>query len=226
MGNRTEPVAQSEPTPTFESSGEQMDVRDVHAAIMRERSEPMEGHEPTPLWLVTLIGVLLFWGGFYMQRYSGGFKPLVFDERSSGQMPQAQGPIKVDMVTLGKRTFQNTCQACHQETGLGLPGQYPPLAGSEWVGAADPSRIIRIVLDGFSGPVQVKGQAFNNTMVPWRNTFTDQQIAAVLTYVRQGWGNKAAPVSEDQVKAIREQTKGHAGRPWSMGELEQVTLKK
>ena len=220
------PITGQTSSPTFEDSAEDVDVREIHAAILREHAEPREGREPTPLWLITLIGVVLFWSGFYLQRYSGGFKPLVFDEHATGEPTagMAQPAGKVDMVALGRRTFQNTCQACHQENGLGVPGQFPPLAGSEWVLAGNPSRIIRIVLDGFTGPVSVKGQAFSSAMVPWRDTLTDQQIAAALTYVRQAWGNQAAPVTEAQVKTLRDQTKVRAGTAWTATDLQQVSL--
>lgn len=209
----------SQPAPEGE-----IDVRGTHAAIMREHHEPLEGREPTPLWLVTMIGVIVFCSGFYLANYSGGFKPLVFDEKSGSLTPsKPAGPV--DMVALGKRTFQNTCQACHQETGLGLPGLYPPLAGSDWVQASDPSRIIRIVLDGLHGPVLVKGETFNNIMVPWRGALSDQQMAAVLTYVRQAWGNKAAAVNESEIKEIREATRERGGQPWTPPELEKIPLK-
>jgi mono/diheme cytochrome c family protein len=213
-------------SPTFEDSAERVDVREIHAAIMRERAEPREGREPTPLWLIALMGAVLFWSGFYLQRYAGGFKPLVFDERSTGAPTAvaAQPSGTVDMAAVGRRTFQNTCQACHQESGLGVPGQFPPLAGSEWVLVGDPSRVIRIALDGFTGPVSVKGQLFSNTMVPWRDTLSNQQIAAVLTYIRQAWGNRAPPVTEAQVKSIRDQTKDRAGTAWTASALQQVTL--
>ncbi len=212
------------PAPEFPDRGEQMNVREVHAAIMRELAEPQEGREPTPLWLITLIGVIVFWSGLYLQRYSGNFDPLVFDERAGGGQVTAKPAGPVDMALLGRRIFQNNCQQCHQENGLGLPGQYPPLAGSDWVHAEDPGRIIRIVLDGFTGPVEVKGQQFNNTMVPWRTVFSDQEIAAVLTHVRNSWGNKAAPVPEATVKTVREQTKSHTGTPWIAKELMEVPL--
>src|SRR5258708_3846182 len=103
----------------------------------------------------------------------------------------------------------------NQEPGLGLPGLPPPLGGSDWVNAAGPARLVRIVLDGFTGSVEINGQKFSNTMVPWRDTLSDEQIAAVLTYVRQAWGNKGAPVGADNVKAIRDKTKDHAGQPWT-----------
>jgi mono/diheme cytochrome c family protein len=99
--------------------------------------------------------------------------------------------------------FTATCSACHQATGLGQAGTFPPLAGSEWVLAPGGNRIAHIVLYGLSGPINVKGQDFNNTMLAWRETYTDEQIADVLTYIRSEWGNNAAPVDPQVVKAAR-----------------------
>ena len=65
------------------------------------------------------------------------------------------------------------------------------------------NRIAHIVLYGLSGPINVKGQDFNNTMLAWRETYTDEQIADVLTYIRSEWGNNAAPVDPQVVKAAR-----------------------
>ena len=214
------PIPNSRPA----DAGENFDVTVLHAGILeRERSEPREGLEPTPFWFVVLIVMLVFFGGYYLGRYSGGFNPLVFDENASSlpvlTAPQATGPI--DLVALGKRTFANNCVACHQDTGLGLPGIFPPLAGSEWVNAAGHARLVRIVLNGLAGPVEVKGQKFNNVMVPWRQALTDVQIASVLTYVRQAWGNKGAEVTVDAVKAIREKTKDQAGS-WSAEALSTI----
>ncbi|MCL5096886.1 MAG: cytochrome c [Candidatus Omnitrophica bacterium] len=202
---------------------EHTNVSSLHAAILREHAEPKEGREPLSVWLVAFMGALLFWGGFYLQRYSGGYKPLVYDENSFGTSPVQAGPAPpVDLYAEGKRIFADTCSKCHQLNGLGLPGQYPPLAGSEWVRAAGPARVIRIVLDGLTGPIQVKGLDFNNQMVPWRDVFSDEQIAAALTYVRgqKEWGNNASPVAPDQVAGIREKTKNRPNiGPWTPGEL-------
>ena len=197
---------------------ERYDVATIHSPILaREKAEPQEGIFPPTLWFIVMIAILVFWAGYYLGRYSGGFNPLVFDERASGLavVSPSGPPGQVDMVALGKRTFATMCSTCHQETGLGLPGQFPPLAGSDWVNAAGHARIVRIVLDGFTGSVEVNGQKFSNTMVPWRDTLGDEQIAAVLTYVGQAWGNKGTPVGVDNVKAIRDKTKDHAGQPWT-----------
>jgi mono/diheme cytochrome c family protein len=204
--------------------GEQFDVTDIHAPVLtREKPEPQEGMEPTPLWLIALMGTLLLWGGYYLGRYNGGFKPLVFDETSSGlPLVAVKPPGAVDAVALGKRTFTAMCAPCHQETGLGLPGQFPPLTGSDWVNTPGHSRLIHIVLDGLSGPIEVNGQPFNNAMVPWRDALNDEQIAAVLTYVRQAWGNQGAPVPVEAVKALRDQTKDRTSSPWTMETLNAI----
>jgi len=107
--------------------------------------------------------------------------------------------------------------ACHQPTGLGLPGAYPPLAGSEWAQGPD-ERVIRIVLDGLSGPITVKGGQFNNSMPAFGPLLRDEQIADVLTYVRSEWGNTAPAVSPDKAKEIRSAVASRSG-PWSPDEL-------
>jgi mono/diheme cytochrome c family protein len=100
---------------------------------------------------------------------------------------------------------------------------FPPLAGAEWVLEKDPSRLIRIVLDGIQGPIQVKGQAYNNAMPPWRPTLNDEEIAQVLTYVRQSWGNDASGVKPAEVAKVRKDTASRTA-PWTAAELLQIPL--
>ena len=98
------------------------------------------------------------------------------------------------------------CFARHQPTGLGLPGMFPPLASSDWVAAKKPDRIIRMVLHGFTGPITLNGKPFTSPaplMPPQGAALSDQQIADVLTYVRNAWGNHAAAVSEFDINALR-----------------------
>ena len=100
----------------------------------------------------------------------------------------------------------------------------PPLAGSEWVLPTDPSRLIRIVLHGLSGPIPVKGRVWNGgQMLPWKDTLSDEDIALVLTYVRNSWGNKAPVVTADMVKKVRDATKDWPGYMTAI-ELEKVAL--
>ena len=202
--------AASRPTPV--DPPPQTGVADLACADLREPIVPGEEHPPLPLWLVTFIGALLFWGGIYLQRYSGSYTAMVYDENASGGQPKANIPAPVDPYVMGKRIFANICAKCHQPDGLGLPGQYPPLVGSEWALTPGPARMIRIVLNGLQGPITVKGVNFNNTMAPLRDTLTDQQIAAAITYVRtqKDWGHGASPLTPEEVADIRNKTKGRS----------------
>src|SRR6266567_3157566 len=102
------------------------------------------------------------------------------------------------------------CQTCHQANGQGVPGQYPPLAGSEFTTGAS-RRPAMIVLKGLQGPVKVKGQQFGSAvMQPWES-LGDQKVADVLTYERSEWGNSASPVSKEQVAALRKELASHPG---------------
>ncbi len=194
-------------------------IQQVHAILLREKPEPTEGYSPLPLLLLGVMSACILFSAIYLGRYSGGFDPLVYDERILPGMLDAGAPAPVapDPKTVGKRVFATICSTCHQVTGLGLPGIYPPLAGSEWAAGPD-ERIIRIVLDGVSGPITVKGASFNNAMPAFGPQLKDEQIAGVLTYVRSEWGNHAPAVSVDKVKQIRAQVGGRSG-PWTPEEL-------
>ena len=100
----------------------------------------------------------------------------------------------------GKAIFTAKCSACHQVTGLGN-GPYPPLAGNPDVVGPDTSALINTVLNGRNGPITVLGRAYGGAMPAWRGQLTNAEIAAVLTYVRSAWTNKAAAIGEDQVAA-------------------------
>ncbi|MDB6070149.1 MAG: cytochrome c subunit of cbb3 type cytochrome oxidase [Verrucomicrobiales bacterium] len=132
----------------------------------------------------------------------------------------AAGPASSPEAILatGKAVYNTTCIACHQPTGLGLPPLFPPLKGSDWVAAPKPGRVVRIVLHGAAGPIKVNGVAFNGTMPGHGVQLTDDKIAAVITYIRQEYGNKASPVSTEYVAAARAAFKDR-GAPWTEAEL-------
>ena len=198
-------------------------VSDLAPADPLEFIEPGEMDRPLSLTFILFLCAFFAWGGFYIQRYSGGYHPLGYDEYSSGPgTGKAKVAPPVDPYVLGRRLFADTCAKCHQLDGQGVPGQYPPLAGSEWVLAPGAARMIRIVLDSIQGPITVKGAQFNNTMTPWRETLTDEQIAAIITYVRTSkeWGHTASPVTPEEVASIRKKTKDRsAAGPWTAPEL-------
>jgi len=180
---------------------------------------------PAPIFLIALFALLIYWGMIYLHNHGGGFNPKVYEPYASINIVEAKQPAPPSGPDprVGKRIFGATCVACHQSSGLGLPGQFPPLAGSDWVAAKSPNRIIRAVLNGLTGPITVNGQPFNNTMVAWGPTLKDEEIAAVLSFVRQNkeWGNNAPPVTAEQVKAIRAKIADHA-QPFTPDELLKV----
>ena len=124
----------------------------------------------------------------------------------------------------GKTVYATTCAACHQATGLGVEGTYPPLAGSEWV-TGDEAKLIRIILNGLTGPVEVAGETYSGAMPPWGGVLKDADIAAVTTYLRSAFGNKAAPVTQSTVASIRAATKTRTA-PWTAAELASVVSTK
>ncbi len=117
--------------------------------------------------------------------------------------PQIAGLSKEIQMERGKKVFLSACFACHQPDGKGLPGIFPPLAGSDFL-KADKERAIRIPIKGLSGPIVVNGKPYNNLMPP--QVFSDEQIADVLTYVMNSFGNEDGTVSPADVKRIRTQT--------------------
>lgn len=207
------------PNPRLEQAGASDEqLQRVHAILRREKPEPTEGYSPLPLLLLGLMSGFILFSAIYLGRYSGGFDPLVYDERIlPGMQGAAAAPVALDPKALGKRIFVTNCIACHQTTGLGLPGAYPPLAGSDWVQGPE-ERIIRVVLNGITGPITVKGGQFNNSMPTFGPQLKDEQIAGVLTYVRAEWGNNAPAVSPDKVREIRAAVADRTG-PWTPEEL-------
>ena len=195
---------------------EKPDIAAIHAAIMRENSEPADGHEPVPmLWLACVIGIAMV-AGAYFGEYSMGFAAATLegDAPQGAQLAQA-APQPVSPMVAGKRVF-NQCQACHQATGLGLPGQFPPLDESEWV-LGDSRTLVRILLHGLEGDVAVRGKNYNNVMPAWAR-LDDAQIAHVLTYIRGSWANRASAVEPDEVAEVRRATASRRAA-WSAKEL-------
>jgi cytochrome c oxidase cbb3-type subunit 2 len=104
------------------------------------------------------------------------------------------------------------CFTCHQPNGEGMAGQFPPLAGSDWV-LGDKERLIKISMYGLMGEIEVNGVKYNNVMAPPGippGSLTDEQIANVLTYIRNDWGNSASAVSAEEVAAVRASLEGRA----------------
>jgi len=116
----------------------------------------------------------------------------------------AQPSLKASMER-GKEVYTSNCLSCHMENGKGLPGSFPTLVNKEYVGG-DKKKLIGIVLNGLEGEINVDGQSYNNVMAAYEY-FSDEQVADVLTYIRNSFGNKYASVTPAEVKAVRDANK-------------------
>ncbi|MDI1320657.1 MAG: cytochrome c [bacterium] len=195
-------------------------IQQVHAQLQKTKPEKTGGYPLLPLGILGLMCAAVFFGSIYLAHNSIRFDPLVYNEHASRDKPGAQKIVPLTRAQLGKKVFDVTCIACHQANGLGLPGQYPPLAGSEWATGSE-ERVIRIVLHGLNGPIKVEGKDFNNVMAPLGEALKDEQIANAISYVRASWGNNAPEVTPEAVAKVRAETAGRKTY-WTAAELEQV----
>jgi len=122
----------------------------------------------------------------------------------------------------GRQLYLETCMACHQIHGKGMASLAPPLVNSPWVLGSE-NRLIRIALQGIHGPLTINNTEWNLVM-PGQSVnprMTDQNLSAVLTYIRREWGNGAEPVKHESVEKIRSATKERI-LPWTVDELEKI----
>ena len=149
----------------------------------------------------------------------GGSKENGASQAAASAAPAGAPAAVAAAAPTGQQVFQR-CAVCHQANGQGVPGSFPPLAGSEWATAANAALPIRVVLHGLQGAVTVKGQKFNGAMPAYgtMQPMSDSDVAAVLTYVRSSWGNAASAVTPAEVAAERSAT-GARTTPWAPADL-------
>lgn len=183
-------------------------------AQQREHAEPSEQLQPIPLVVAIItLAMVLFGAGYLLLSESFG-RPELGDRRTltdlsvSSSRP-AQGGGKAD----GRLLFTANCVACHQTSGQGVPGVFPPLAGSEWVKGST-NVLANILLHGISGEINVAGQSYKGVM-PAFGHFDNADIAALASYIRREWGNGAAGMEANEVEAARKS--GARTTPFSGG---------
>jgi nitrite reductase (NO-forming) len=125
--------------------------------------------------------------------------------RETAVAMQAGSVTKTQQLEAGKVLYNGTCSVCHQNNGAGIPGVFPPLAESDYL-MADTRRAIGIVLNGLTGPVTVNGQEYNSVMPPM-SQLTDDEVANIMTYVLNSFGNENGVVSSEGVAEVREATR-------------------
>src|SRR5262245_50225575 len=203
-----------------------MDANRVWSQQQREHADPHEGTMPVPIGVSVLIAFLMLFGTIYILNADLS-SPELGDQRTMADlMPKAAaapakggaGAAAVD----GGAVYAARCAACHQATGAGLPGVFPPLAGSEWVTGKDET-LAKILLHGIQGALTVKGSTFNGAMPAFKDQLKDDEIAAVASHLRSQWGNKAGPIAQDVVAKARADTAARA-EPWN-GDVELAALK-
>lgn len=163
-----------------------------HQAQERENAEPEERIRPVPLAAAAITLAMVLFGVVYIFISEPFGNVGLGDRRTvadlSGPVPAAAGAA-VD----GKAVFAAQCAACHQATGKGLPGVFPPLDGSEWV-QGDARTVANILLHGINGKISVAGADYNGAM-PSFQQLSDAELAAVASHVRSTWSNKAPALS-------------------------------
>jgi mono/diheme cytochrome c family protein len=181
----------------------------VNRAYERENYEPAELKNPLPMWFSAMALSFVLWGAGYF--FFQGVVPADAGDHRSVQAPAGRG-AEVD----GKVVYAANCVACHQGNGQGITGAFPPLAGAGWV-LAEPEVPAQILLHGMQGPIEVKGQSYAGVM-PVMAHLSDEELAAVLNYIRSDWGNDAPPVTVEwfaEQRALFPEDRG----PWQ-GEAE------
>jgi mono/diheme cytochrome c family protein len=198
----------------------------VTAAAKREHGDPVENNLPIPGWLLAVFGAVICFSGVYFGIYHGGFQGTVFNEeqsspeilfaRKGGAAVQVEAAAEQTLVELGKGIYAN-CQPCHQASGLGIAGQFPTLAGTDWVNGSE-KRLVAILLKGLMGPLKVGDATYNGAMPAWEKALSDKKLAAVMSYVRASFGNNSPEISEAKVAAARKEFAAQVA-PWTEADL-------
>lgn len=185
-------------------------IIEMHAAAMREMSEPRDGIHPTPVAYIIACLFFTMWGGWYIGSYAGNWTADGLAETAAGMGVPVATAAPQDPMELGAEIY-NACMQCHQADGKGVPGSFPPLVESEYV-KGDPKRLAAILLNGLQGELKVNGATYNSQMPAWKDSYNDEEIAAVATYIRTKYGPNAGKVDKAVVEGVRKEF-GAKG-PW------------
>ena len=191
---------------------------DLSDPLLRENEEPRENSSPIPVFLLFAFAALCFWGGIYVIEHSGGFSKNAYTLDYDPNVKAAV--VQISLFDRGKKIYNAQCVVCHQTNGQGVIGAFPPLVGSEWV-LGHQEILARILINGMNGPIEVLGNQYNGNMPafgPAGLGLKAQDIASVLTYIRQEWGNDG---SEFAVETMEKYMADYSARttPWTAEEI-------
>ena len=219
----------NDPRPDLEES---INVPEAHGALestqlaaSREKSVRENGMEAVSLWLVLISAIVVLVGGATMGQGGDFFgygeltksdymrEPSPVDEPVEAEPEPALAFLKRE----GKKVYAN-CAACHQDSGLGQTGVFPPLAGSDWV-TGNTEALGLIIHNGVAGQIEVAGTAYNGNMAAIGANFSPKEMAAVMTFIRNSWGNEGSIVSVDMAASLLDLSAKRGGAQTSAEEL-------
>lgn len=171
----------------------------------REHPEPTERTRPVPHGMLMLVAVMVGIGVAYLATDGSPDPAVLGDQRDVAEL-RVKAPAAGEAQGLdGAALYSARCAACHQSTGAGVPGVFPPLAGSEWL-AGNERRLVALVMHGVTGPITVKGNRYDGAMPAFASQLGDAELAALLTHLRATWGSATGPVTRDTVAQVRQAT--------------------
>lgn len=228
---------QNSTEPNLDYQGGRPAVREAHDSVRREKPDPVAGGgNKVLISRVVVGGIILAAASGYFSAYSNSFDrsdefsyQFSYPDYVAAPRPEIGGVVEEDKPWIetwmadGKKIYNN-CIGCHQASGMGTPGLFPPLKSSDWVDGGT-ERLSMIVLSGVTGPIDVAGSTYNNpAMQPWK-VLSDEKLAQVLTYVRRNFGvmpdGKSGVVTTEMMKIAREKH-GARSTQWTVAELEAV----
>jgi mono/diheme cytochrome c family protein len=166
----------------------------------REQDDPSERNRPIPMMVALITLALVIFGVAYILMSEPFGRADLGDRRTVADL---RGPVAGAAGTTadGKQLYTANCVACHQASGKGLPGVFPPLDGSEWVNG-DERIVANLLLHGITGELTVMGNTYKGAM-PAFPQLGDAELAAVASYIRGEWSNKSAPLKPELFEAER-----------------------
>jgi len=201
------------------------DLDRIHGAVKREKADLPAGSDNAPTWAIFMGFLAAIFAGGQLGTTAGGYSldnvaaygPILDPRPKTTDDASALDPFQLALKK-GATTYA-LCGGCHQGSGMGVPGQFPPLVGSEIV-LEGTEQLTRIVLHGLVGPVTVKGVGYNTPggMPGQGAVLSDSDVANVITYIRNTWGNEGSMVTKEMVAKVREAEKARTTQ-WTMAEM-------
>jgi len=200
-------------------------IKDVAPAVGREKDVHENGMEAVSLWLILISGIVVLVGGAVMGQGGAffGYQELTKAGYTRAKSPVADEPplIPIAIGDLLKKEGQkvySACASCHQPSGTGQAGVFPPLAGSEWV-TGNTEKLAMIIHNGVGGPIEVAGTTYNSNMTNIGANLGPKELAALMTYIRSSWGNDASMVTPQMAEEALKISKERGGAPTTADEL-------